>query len=37
MGITIGPEETARLHKRISENEQFEVEESFLCRVGIAD
>ena len=28
---------TARLHKRTSENEHFEVEEGFLCRAGIAD
>ena len=28
---------TARLHERTSENEQFEVEEGFLYRVGIAD
>ena len=28
---------TARLHKRTSENEHFEVEESFLYRAGIAD
>ena len=28
---------TARLHKRTSENEHFEVEEGFLYRAGIAD
>ena len=28
---------TARLHKRLSENEHFEVEEGFLYRAGIAD
>ena len=28
---------TARLHERTSENEQFEVEEGFLYREGIAD
>ena len=28
---------TAPLHKRISENEHFEVEEGFLYRAGIAD
>ena len=28
---------TARLYKRTSENEQFEVEKGFLYRAGIAD
>ena len=28
---------TARLHKRTSENEHFEVEEGFLYRTGITD
>ena len=28
---------TARLHKRTSENEHFEVEEGFLYRAGIVD
>ena len=28
---------TARLHERITDNEQFEVEEGFLYRAGIVD
>ena len=28
---------TARLHKKTSENEHFEIEEGFLYRAGIAD